>query len=204
MIKIDFFNKNHNTLILVKNNMFWLYTCYNLNQKIDFYQIFINCKLIYSDFDKNAIYSISSDNTSYHSTQQNVLNIELDKLKYDTVSCQIKIVADKISYNFTNYVKSEKNIGTNQVFTFRSSCVKKTDGEHPNIIYHHNYKKTNVKEMPNLLKNKYDFNNMLNFKIYNLEKNVQLIIETDPKTNVEKIYFISSDINSVSKYIKSL
>lgn len=167
--------------------MLWIYNNYNINETINFYQVFVNCELVYKN-DYDLIYSLNRKKTT---------NIELGEFKHEIVICDVKMVDNIISYDLKYIDGIEKN--TKNVFTYKTDCVEKKNN---NITFLHNYKKISVKRMPNLIDNEYNFNSELNFKIYNFEKNIQFVIETNPITNIEKKYFISTDLNLISKYLK--
>jgi hypothetical protein len=70
------------------------------------------------------------------------------------------------------------------------------------LIFNFTYKKVNNNRMPNLIETNYNFYDILEFKIYKISDKIQFIIETNPKTKIIKKYFITTNLDLISDYIK--
>lgn len=179
--------------------MLWLYNNLNQNRLCDFFQIFTEYNLVYSDGGHNDIYSfdivnpINSSNSKFNYTTY----------EYDNVECEIKMIDNIISYNISN-----NNLNTNlnnkqYVFTFKTNFVEPNDNQHKLPIFNNVYKLTNTKRLPNLIETEYNFTSTLNFEIFKLDKNnnIQFIIETNPITNSIRKYFITTNLNLVQEFL---
>lgn len=176
--------------------MLWFLNNFNSNSNdmIKFYQVFIDSNEVYSDCDKNIIYSFNSIN----STNLNNLKFNIDLTKHETknINCKIKIIDNIISYEIINENK-------NYVFSTKSDFTKPENDTYGIPIFSHMYKSTSVKRLPNLIETKYTNVYELNFEIYNIESNdnkVQFIVETNLSTNEKRKYFIIENLDYMKKY----
>jgi hypothetical protein len=178
--------------------MLWLYnnTLNNTNNNsFDFYQIFPENILVYSDNDENAIYSFESTDKK--------LNFDFDSDSndnYDSIDCEIKTIDNIISYRILSKNKIKSN--ENYVYITKLNFIKPNNNQYTVPIFTHNYKPTSIKRLPNLNDSGYKFISVLNFKIYNLDKTnqTQFIVETNPLTNSTRKYFITSNLNNLKDF----
>ena len=175
--------------------MLWLY---NDNNPLNFYQIFLENKLVYEDNDSNLIYSLETTNLI---NTTNLLkfgfNINLSDYTCDNEECEIKIIDNIISYNFLLKNKNRKF-----VFLTKTNFIKSENNQLKIPIFSNAYKSISVKKMPNLIDTEYNFSQVLNLKIYKLDSDnkIQYIIETNTKTNTIRNYFITVDLNLLKKF----
>jgi len=172
--------------------MLWYYNLKsksNDNNPINFYQVFIENNLVYSDKDSNSIYSFDSNDLSK-------LSLNLNNYTKETIISEIKIIDNIISYNINN---------VNYVFTSKTNFVKPNENKLNLPIFSHTYKSTSVKRLPNLIESEYNNVLTLNFQIYKLdnENNIQFIIETNPITNSSRKYFVTTNLNLIQQFIIS-
>jgi len=164
--------------------MLWLY-----NNNINFYQIFVNSKLVYNQ-DNNIIYSFESNNIC----QDLELNEpDLSNIKYIEFNFEIRIIDQLISY--INTVTND-----NIVFTFKMNFIEPSENKFKIPIFNYSYKKVNNNRMPNLIITNYNLYAKLCFKIYNINENLQYIIETNPITKIIKKYWITTELNLIDNY----
>jgi hypothetical protein len=166
----------------------------NPNGMIDFYQVFIDSTMIYSDEETNTIYSFDSNNQI-----SSVLNLDISKHKSNNINCKIKIIDHIISYDIIN-----ENENKNYVFTIKTNFICPQDNQYNIPIFAHTYKKVNNKRLPNLIETKYTNIYELNFQVYNIDTNnnqIQFVIETNPLTNEKRKYFIVPNLNLIQNYI---
>lgn len=174
--------------------MWWLLNNTNANDKIktntsiNFYQIFVNSKIIYNQ-DNNTIYSFKSGDGELN------LNIQLDQIECYNIDYTIKIIDQLISY--TNI-----NTGETNVFSFKMNFIKPNINKYKLPIFNFTYKNTNNNRMPNIIESEYDVYTNVNFKIYNIDNNIQFIIEKNLKSNVIKKYWIVEDLDSLKNILK--
>ena len=179
--------------------MLWLYNDkFNLNDLIEFYQVFINYDLVYDDEKDNRIYLFDSTAQSAQTAQSN-LKINLNDYICDNVISDIKIIEHIISYDIIMPNLNKKNY----VFTSKTIFIKPNDNKLNLPIFNHVYKFTNKNRLPNLIESGYNISSTLNFKIYRLDKNnqIQWIVENNPLTNTTRNYFITTDLNLIKQYI---
>lgn len=163
----------------------------NPNTLIEFYQIFVESNKVYSDEEKNIIYSFKSNNNICSK-----FNIDLSNHKSTDIDCNIKIIDNIISYDIIN-----KN--QNYVFTNKTNFINPQDNQYNIPIFEHIYKPISVKRLPNLIESKYTYTYKLNFQVYDIlsdNNQVQFIVENNPLTNEKKKYFIVSNLNLMQKY----
>lgn len=163
----------------------------SINKQIDFYQIFTNNNLLYTDNSNNYIYSFEVGE------QKNFINlkINLDDFKFNIIKCEIKIMDHIISY------KSKIN-KIDCVFMSKLNFIKPSESEYNIPIFNYIYKKINSNKLPNLIKSEYDLVNLFEFKIYDLnDVNIQFVIETNLSDNTIKKYFITKNLNLLKNFI---
>lgn len=172
--------------------MLWLYdNKFKTNELYDFYQIFIEYDLVYNDEKQNNIYSFNLKNSSK-------LKFNLNDYKYDDIKCKIKIIDHIISYDVIT-----KDSNKQYVFSSKMNFIEPNDNRYKIPIFKHVYKSINTKRLPNLIETEYNFSSNLEFKIYKLDKNnnILFIIETNPITNLTRNYYITTDLNLVQPFI---
>lgn len=165
--------------------MLWLY---NTDPNISFYQVFLSNNKVYSD-DNNIIY-----NFEHYDNLQNEIQIDIN-IKYLDLVFKIKVLDNIISFN---------NLETNDLFVFsnKMNFIKPTDNELSIPLFQYSYKKINTKRMPNLIESNYTFVSELHFRIYNINKNLQFIIETNPINNYVKKYFVTNNLNEIINFMQ--
>lgn len=163
----------------------------NSNGIIEFYQVFVDSDKVYTDEEDNAIYSFNSNVlTNIISTK---FNIDLTKYKSTSIDCKIKIIDHIISYNIENQK-------TNNVFTVKTNFINPQDNQYGIPIFFHMYKQVGEKRLPNLIEAKYTNTYKLNFQVYEIDSQIQFIIETNQLTNEKRKYFIVPNLNFIQKY----
>jgi len=173
--------------------MLWLYTKLNtkLNTNFDFYQVFVDSKIVYNQ-DNNIIYSFEVDKND-----PNIIfnkSLDLNKIKCKDICFDIKIKDQIISY--TNDKTNEKS-----VFSSKMNFIEQSDNKYKLPIFFFSYKKVNKNRMPNLTNTNYNLSTKLFFKIYKINDNIQYIIETNPLTNIQKKYWITTELNLLNNYL---
>jgi hypothetical protein len=165
--------------------MFWLY---NTEPIISFYQVFFSNNKVYSD-DNNIIYNFDylEDSEYFESNTKNIKNFNL-KFK-------IKILDNLISY--TNMTNNETFVFSNQM-----KFINPNDNDYAIPIFKHSYKKVNTNKMPNLIESNYNMLCELDFLIYDINKNIQIVVETNLLNNTVKKYFITNNLNLIKNFIK--
>lgn len=162
--------------------MIWIFNNTNF---INFYQVFTNTKIEFNN-DLNSIYSLIDDGTEIISQ-----NFEIYPKKYEYT---IKIIDQYISY-------TDNNNYNQNVFSFKTNFIDPESNEYKIPIFKNEYKRVNNNLMPNLIKSNYNFYGELKFTIYKIDNNIQYVIETDPKTNITRKYFITTDLQLLNNYI---
>lgn len=163
----------------------------NPNGMIEFYQIFADGDKIYADEEDNAIYSLNSNiSTNLADTK---FNIDLTKYKSTSVDCKIKIIDHIISYNIENQK-------TNCVFTIKTNFINPQDNQYRIPIFSNAYKSISAKRLPNLIETEYTNTYEFNFQVYDIDSQIQFIVETNLLTNEKRKYFIVSNLNLIQKY----
>ena len=163
----------------------------NPNGTIEFYQVFVDSDKVYTDEEDNAIYSLNSTNlTDLTNTK---FNIDLSKYKSTNTNYKIKIIDHIISYNMENQK-------TNYVFTVKTNFIDPQDNQYSVPIFLHAYKSIGAKRLPNLIETEYTNTYELNFQVYEVDNQVQFIIETNLLSNKKRKYFITHDLNLIQKY----
>jgi len=160
----------------------------NPNGMIEFYQIFVDSEIVYTDEEANTIYSFNSNNLKF--------NIDTTKYKSTNINCKIKIMDHIISYNMENQK-------TDCVFTVKTNFINPQDNQYRIPLFSHTYKQVSEKRLPNLIESEYTNIYNLNFQVYNIEQNnsqIQFIVETNLITNEKRKYFIVQDLNLIEKY----
>lgn len=168
--------------------MFWINNGDNINNfQVEFYQIFINNKLVY-DKDDNKIYSFIDENNTDENNK-----LILDKYKFTKLVYDIKIIDQLISF----IDKDNKSY----VFSIKTNFIKSQDNQFNIPIFHFSYKQVNSTKFPNLIDSQYSNSVKLEFIIYTINNDVQFIIETNLKTNIEKKYFITKNLDSIKNFL---
>lgn len=163
----------------------------NPNGIIEFYQVFVDSDKVYTDEEDNAIYSFNSNVlTDVIGTK---FNVDLIKYKSTTINCKIKIIDHIISYNIENQK-------TDNVFTVKTNFIDPQDNQYCVPIFFHMYKHVSAKRLPNLIETEYTNIYKLNFQVYEIDSQIQFIIETNQLTNEKRKYFIVSNLNLIQKY----
>ena len=178
--------------------MLWLYnTGLNDNNSLNFYQVFIENNLVYSDKDSNYIYLFNST-----SSTDSKLNLNLKNYKCDIIECEIKIIDNIISYDILSINTDKTN--KNYVFMIKSNFIKPDNNQFKLPIFSYIYKSTSTKRLPNLIESNYNCVSTLNFKIYKLdnENKIQFVIETNLLTNLTRKYFVTTSLNLIQYYTK--
>lgn len=176
--------------------MLWLF---NNQKNYTFYQIFNDFKLV--NIESNHIYSFdSSENVDLEdSKQKNIIKEFLnsnDISQYTNIkiSYQIKILDQLIQYY---NIQTDKTI----VFSHKTNFIN-PENNHFNLpIFKSEYKLVNNTRMPNLIELNYNVQTQLDFIIYKINENILLVIETNPITNLQKKYFITTDLDFCKKFI---
>ena len=168
--------------------MLWLYNKDNL---FDFYQIFIDNELVFNNNDK--IYSFEP-NLSINNKN---FKYDLNEYKFEDVTFEIKIIDNIISY--TNLLNDKIN-----VFTYKMIFIEPLKNIYNLPIFNYSYKKVNKNRMPNLIESKYYLFLQLNLKIYRINDDIQFIIETNSKTNIQKKYFIVKDLKLLKNFYNKI
>lgn len=174
--------------------MWWFLNNLKQNQSIDFYQVFIESNQVYTDDiddTNNVIYSFVEDTEKKIKFNLDLMNL-INCKTYD-ITNEIKIISNVISYKILKE-------NTNYVFTMGTKFIAPPDNIFNVPIFLHTYKQVNSKRFPNLIESKYDENYMLNCKIYDLDNNIQFVIETNTITNVVRKYFIVENLDLLKKY----
>jgi hypothetical protein len=178
--------------------MLWLY---NKDSTIcDFFQVFVDSNIVYNE-NNNSIYSLGSIEISdkipveISNVNNNTKIKNLDKIKYDYYSFDIRIMDQIISYTFTD--NSDQQI----VFSSKMNFIEPSNNKLNLPIFNFTYKKVNKNRMPNLINSNYNFSSTLEFKIFKISNQVQFIIETNPTTKIIKKYFITTDLDYIKNYI---
>lgn len=170
--------------------MLWM-----LYQDINFYQVFLNSSKVYNE-NNNQIYSLEYDqNTQLNKFEQMssiYINKKICEMEPITINFAIKILDQLISY--TNLSNNETN-----VFTQKMNFIPPNKNSCNVPIFNYSYKKVNSTRMPNLIETQYNFASELNFKIYNINKNVQYIIETN--NDIVKKYWVCTDVELLNNMI---
>ncbi len=136
--------------------MLWFYNPKsNDNNTINYYQVFIENNLVYTDKDSNLIYSFDSSNLSKS-------NLDLNNYTLDNLVCEIKMIDHIISYD----ILSSTSNNTNYVFMTKSNFIKPEENKFNLPIFSHSYKLTSSKRLPNLIESEYNYTVKLNFQIY--------------------------------------
>ncbi len=169
--------------------MLWLnnITAYS-NANVDFYQVFIDSKIVY-DENNNVIYSFESESTNLPIIKN------LEKIECINKTFTIKIIDQLISY-------TDNTNNLTNVFTHRMNFIEPSKNKYNSPIFNFTYKKVNNNRMPNLINSSYNFISNLSFKIYKFSDKVQFIIETNPETNVQKNYWVLTDLNLLKDFLK--
>ncbi len=178
--------------------MLWFYNLNpNDNNTINFYQVFIENNLVYSDKDSNLVYSFdSTDSTdSANSTELLKINLDLNNYAKDNINCEIKIIDHLIYYGSKN---------TNLVFMTKSNFIKPEENKLNLPVFSHTYKPTSIRRLPNLIESEYDAILTIDFQIYKLDKEnkIQFIIEKNPITNSVRKYFITTNLDLINNFFK--
>jgi hypothetical protein len=169
----------------------------NDNYSINFYQVFIENNLVYIDNDSNAIYSFDSTNST-DSNKLTRLNFNLENCYLDNIICEIKMIDHIISYDILSTSPNENN-----VFISKFTFIKPEENNFGLPIFSYSYKLTSTKRLPNLIESEYNYMSILNFQIYKLDKEnqVQFIIETNPKTNEVRKYFLVTNLDLIKPFV---
>lgn len=165
----------------------------NPNSIIEFYQIFTDGYKVYTDEEDNAIYSLNSNPLSNIISTK--FNIDMTKYKSINVNCKIKIIDNIISYNIN--IENQK---TDCVFTIKTNFINPEDNQYGVPIFLHTYKLVSTKRLPNLKEKEYTNIYELNLQVYDIDNQIQFIIETNLLTNEKRKYFISQNLNLIQKY----
>ena len=56
-------------------------------------------------------------------------------------------------------------------------------------------------KMPNIIKTMYNYFYQLEFEIFEISTEIQYIIETNPVTNIKKIYWITTQLDLLQQYL---
>jgi hypothetical protein len=173
--------------------MLWYYNLKSNNDinsinSINFFQVFIENKLVYGDKDSNLIYSFDD------SSDLSNLNLDLNKNNKENIISEIKIIDHLISYEINNI---------NYVFISKSNFIKPEENKLNLPVFSHTYKLTSTKRLPNLIESEYNSVLTLHFQIYKLdnENKIQFIIETNPITNSIRKYFVTTNLNLIQPFI---
>jgi hypothetical protein len=172
--------------------MFWLNDDDNDNdnKQIEFYQLFIKNDIVYDDKEGNTIYSFEENNINLNINDK----LNLTNYKYTNIICEIKIIDHIIAYTLISNNK-------NYVFSTKMNFINPNESDLNIPIFNYTYKQINKNRLPNLIESQYNLSTTLEFKIYNLNQNVQFIIETNPITNSIKQYFITKNLNSIKNFL---
>lgn len=176
----------------------------NSKVNLDFFQVFIEDIQVYSDEEGNIIYSFDSSSQSEMESKSKSklnLNLDLNQYKFENICCKIKMIDSIISYDILT-------INKNFVFTTKTNFIEPSDNQFALPIFSHTYKQVNTKKLPNLIESKYTNIYTLNFKIYNLDLDldltdndkIQYVIETNPETNLMRKYFITTKLSLIQKF----
>ena len=162
--------------------MFWLLSN-NLCQNYDFYQVFIDQKLVHQD---NLTYIYS-----FETTDNNHKNI-YDSLESKEIICEIKV--------FNNLTSYTVDLET-QVFEIETNFINSTDlsNELGIGIFTHKYKRVNTNLMPNIIKSQYSMNKIYIFKIYQIDEETLYILQIEQGTNITLKYYLSTTITNIKK-----
>ena len=171
--------------------MLWLYNKDNKdNIFINFYQVFIDTQIEFKN-DSNTIYSLESTDLN------KILPIKnIDKFICSQYTFTIRIIDQLISYI------DNSNLNEQIVFSSKMNFIAPSNNKYNLLIFNFTYKKVNNNRMPNLIETNYNFYDILEFKIYKISDKIQFIIETNPKTKIIKKYFITTNLDLISDYIK--
>lgn len=173
--------------------MLWIYNNNELNQNdtCEFYQVFFEYNLDYSDGEKNDVYSFNST-SSYN------YKLDLNNYKSDNIKCEINIIDHVISYNILN-IKPKKQY----VFTFKTNFIEPKDNQYKLPLFNNIYKLTNTKKLPNLIETEYNFSSILDFEIYKLDENnnTLFVVESNSITKSIRKYFITNNLDLIKQFI---
>ena len=181
-----------------KYNMLWFYNIKsNNNNPFNFYQVFVENRLVYSDEDSNFIYS-------FDSTDLSKFNLNLVNCNQDNIICDIKMMDCVVSYNILSTNINSNFNNKNYVFMTKSNFIKPNDNKCNLPIFSHSYKITSSKRLPNLIHSEYDCVLTLNFQIYKLDKviKIQFIVESNSKTNLTRKYFLTTNLDFIEPFVK--
>ena len=167
--------------------MFWLFNNNNDNE-FSFYQVFLDYNIVYNE-NNNIIFSLESSKT-------NGIN-NLNNYKCTEINMEVKQLDNLILYINKSTEKNETYI-----FETKMKFSKPSENKYNAPIFNLSYKKANKHKMPNLIDSYYSFNKTLLFKIFQLNNNVLFVIETDPVTNIQKKYWIVTELNFLNNYLK--
>lgn len=163
----------------------------NPNGMIEFYQVFTNNNEVYTDEEDNIIYSLNSNPLS--NVISTKFNIDMTKYKSVKINCKIKIIDNIISYNIENQK-------TDYVFTVKTNFINPQDNQYRIPIFSNAYKSISAKRLPNLIETEYTNTYEFNFQVYDIDSQIQFIVETNLLTNEKRKYFIVSNLNLIQKY----
>ncbi len=163
--------------------MLWLF---NTEPITNFYQVFFSNKQVYSD-DDNIIYDFN------YSSESEIFNVNTDNFKNLKLKFKIKMFDDLISY--TDMLNDKTHVFSNQ-FKF----INPIDNYLKLPVFQYSYKKVNINKMPNLIESNYNLALELDFIIYEINKNLQFIVEINTINNTVKKYFITNDLNLINNF----
>lgn len=160
----------------------------NINDKTEyeFYQVFEYKNIVFQK-DLNIIYSLNL--LDYDD------NFDFNKFESKKIKMYIKIIDQIISY-------TDSETDNTLVFTFENNFIEPDKNQYSLPIFHSKYKLINKNMMPNLINLNYDFTYELEFEIFNIDDNIQFIIENNPNTNIKKKYWIVTNLNLLLNFIK--
>lgn len=184
--------------------MLWLFANLKLepNQEFEFYQVFIDSKLVY-DNDSNQIFSLGNptDNDTDSLIKKIISNNSINPINPIKFNIGVKILDQLIMYTYTfepNFKPDSifnPNSYSPDVFSFKMNFIPPTaqSNEFGAPMFSFSYKKVNSNRMPNLIESQYNFNANLDLHVYNIDKNIQLVIENDTLTNTSKKYWVTNN-----------
>lgn len=172
----------------------------NITQtNIEFCQFFIDSELVYNDglneiYSRTNVNANTNTNTNANANTNTNMHEKIEKIienkniiEYDI---QIKILNELIE--FVNSKNGEIN-----VFSFKMNVNKHLS----KLFFNFVYSIQNLRMMPNLIESQYDLFENYHLKVYEIEKNIQFVIETNKKNNIITKYWIGSNYEILCDFL---
>ena len=167
----------------------------NTNNEVKFHQVFTDFDIVHtSNNNKIYLFHVDLNTNGYNFDLHHINTMELTQKQKEP---QLYIFDIKLLDNIISFT----NIKTNLQYTFSSKMlfVDPNENSYNLPFFTFTYKKVNKNRMPVLIDNLYDLSTQSKFIIYEINDNLQYIVEI--VNNMKKKYFITTDLHLIKKFL---